>query len=228
MSVMILWEQNIGYNPLIESSVGPIKQVITNDFAYENERMNLFISGTETLIIQLGKSMIPYFIFFIPLGVFFLFKKIEIKKTSIIVIMILGLISSGYILSEIKDMRYIFWLFPFYAIISGYAVEFYLKKIKIRNIFCTLLIVGIFISSFIFLNYTDQREIQYEAFTIAKKIENQNISINKFTDVSAYIESFPILNNSKIPFNSKFIQKSSPQLVTILKLLTVEEYIEQG
>ena len=196
---------------------------------------NLFITGLLNLSKYLGWMAIPFFIFFIPYGIFTIFKNRDYKKNTIIITSIILLLPAVYAYSrDFQDPRYLFVLFPIFAILSIYTIKKLEAKLKQQNIFCVLLIGGIIGSSLVFLNYQiEDVEHQREAFEIAKEVTkltnviNHSYHIDFDVPESKYyrtanlqsLQTFPILMND-IPNRIEFVE--------LVEYDSLESYIEFG
>ena len=158
----------------------------------------VIIVGIEVLIKQLGKLLIPFFLFFLPIGLILIFKKIEYNKLSIIITLSIGLLASVYILSATKDMRYIFWLIPMFCVLSCLSIRFYFERFRFNQNFLLVIMIGVIISSIGFLYLTDDNVVQEESHIITQIFSGKNMKINDFTHISAYAKSLSVLSDDKI------------------------------
>ncbi len=158
--------------------------------------------------IQLGGwSLIPVFIFFIPFGIYFLFKQKNLEFIHILILIIILLIPVFFAFSVASDIRYIFYIFPLFSLISLLAIKKIKNIIKNQNIFLVLIICGVLLSSITYLEIklTDN-QYQKEGFDIAKKVIQKTQGINDYYPQSAFLDpasipdEWPILKSS---FNSK-------------------------
>ena len=192
----------------------------------ENELMGIlsYISaGIQALIQYLGWIMIPYFLFFVPLGTLIILKKRNSKNLTLKLTIIILSIPALYAYSRgIQDTRYLYVLYPIFCILSIYAIKFFEEKIK--KIFL-MIIIGVIVSSVIFLNIkTDDYEHEKEAFEIAKHIQSSTNGMNRYDPESKYIrvtgmiDKFPILSDS-VSFGPKVFDINSKSL---------QEFIEKN
>lgn len=156
-----------------------------------------------------GWILLPTFIFFIPLSIFYILKdKKDIFNHKVISLFLIGiflLLPALYAYGrEIQETRYLFIIFPILCIISSYVVSKINKKIIKTNLIIIVIICGILLSSIIFLEYKKVNyEYEHDAYLFAKKIiENTNV-INSYYPEGGYLRvaslsnyDFPILKES--------------------------------
>jgi len=142
-------------------------------------------------------DLIPIFIIFVPVGIFLIFRDLNYKKITII-IAVLGMSIPAfyaYSLSSL-DTRYLYALYPMLSIISIFAVEKYLHKINRKKLATIMIIVGIFITSNIFLDYTKMNyEHEKDAFVVAQYITKYTDGINYYSPESQYIKVAEVFKN---------------------------------
>lgn len=205
----------------------------------ENSQGTFFIRGGENFVKFLGWDLVPIFIFFVPIGIFLLFKNMNFKKGVIILNIIFLSIPVFYAYSiPLEDTRYFFFLYPMLCVISLFTIE------KIRNQFnnkiLIFIVLGIVFSSLIFLNF---KSIDYEherdAFEISKILLKYEITINEYKPESQYLESANILNNYE-KFEDYFFEEREkrisvrdqiPKKISLISLngySSVEEFIEKN
>ena len=196
---------------------------------------NVFITGLLNLSKYLGWITIPFFIFFVPYGVFTIFKNRDYKKNTLIITASILLLPAVYAYTrDFQDPRYLFVLFPILTILSVYTIKKLETKLKKQNLFCILLIGGILGSSLVFLNYQmEDYEHQREAFEIAQEVTKRTNVINHSYHIdfdvpeSKYyrtanlqsLQTFPILMND-IPNRIEFVE--------LVEYDSLESYIEFG
>ena len=126
-------------------------------------------AGLEAFIKYFGWIMIPYFILFVPLGIFLMLKQKNENSLFIIFSIIILSIPALYAYSRgIQETRYLYLLYPIFCIISIFAIKFLQEKVKKIVI---VIVIVIIISSTIFLIIKDtDYEHEREAFEIAKYV----------------------------------------------------------
>ena len=195
---------------------------------------NLFITGLFNLTKYLGWITIPFFIFFIPYGIFAIFKNRDYKINTIALTSIILLLPAVYAYTrDFQDPRYLFVLFPIFTILSIYTIKKLGSKLKKQNIFCVLLIGGILGSSLVFLNYQmEDYEHQREAFEIAKEVIERTSVINHsyhidfgvpeskyYRSANLSLQTFPVLSTE---------WQDRVEWVELLGHDSLESYVEFG
>ena len=201
----------------------------------EEDRLLTFASlGTMNTMKYFGWVLIPTFLLFIPIGVILLFQKKDYKTYTIILFGITMLIPAFYVYARgIEETRYLYIIFPIFCIISSLAIKKISEKFKKENLIILIIIIGIIISSIIFLdNKKIDNEHEIESYLIAKDITSIAGGINHYSPDSKYIHIAEISNNwPVIPlppkeenYNQSFdIKKISPREYSSLK-----EYIKNS
>ncbi|CAD6516801.1 conserved membrane hypothetical protein [metagenome] len=149
-----------------------------------------FIRGVENFIKFFMWDLVPIFMFFVPVGIYYLFKKYDYRKLTLIISGFGISIPAFYAYSiPLPDTRYLFMLYPIFCIISIFAIKKYSNYFKIKNIIIVLIIIGILLSSLIFLELkTDDNFQRYEIYQITKEIVKEPKVINSFYPEDHYLE----------------------------------------
>lgn len=207
----------------------------------EQERINkgsytgigFIYTGIENFSKFFVWSLIPVFVLFFPVGIYFVFKNMNFNKFTIIFSGISLAIPVFYAYSVSSlDTRYLFVLYPIFCIVSVFAVETYVKKIKIKNIFLTILIVGILISSILFLEIKKiDAEHEKESFIIAQQVVKNATGINYYSPESQYIKVAEMIKNWPVMpihtpdghFASSIIKIDANEFVSLDEFITKSE-----
>ncbi|NWJ20975.1 glycosyltransferase family 39 protein [Marine Group I thaumarchaeote] len=178
--------------------------------------------GSINLIKFLGWALIPSFIIFVPLGIIFIFKKIDYKKSTIIFTIVVMLLPAFYAYSrDIPEIKYIFVLYPIFCVLACFAFKIFLEKFQRKNLIFCMIIGGIILSSMIFVEWKAVENEHYqESYEILTEIGQKEMKINKeletyggeftyFSWVSLQnVDEFPILKKEIPP--SKITTTSRP------------------
>ena len=142
--------------------------------------IDIFKTGTINLIKYVGWSQIPLFLIFVPLGVFFIFKKMEYKKSTIIFMIVVMLIPAFYAYSrDIQEMKYLYVLYPIFCVLACFTFKIFLEKFHRKNLIFCIIIGGIVLSSMIFVEWKAiDNEHYQESFKILTQISDRDITIN--------------------------------------------------
>lgn len=180
---------------------------------------DFFYSGSYNLFKYLGWAQLPIFIMFIPVGIFYLFKKIDYKKTLVILTIFTMLIPAFYAYSrEFSDTKYIYILYPVFCIIAGYSINFFFEKSRRKNLIFCLIIIGVIFSSVLFVEWKNVDQGHYrETFGILKEISQNPIKVNG--DFGTYGGEFTLFhwvnvaNSPEFPTLKKDLPVSNVQVV---------------
>ena len=205
----------------------------TNDVIYgeniEEDRVSTFVSlGIINTIKYFGWVLIPTFLIFIPIGVILLFQKRDDTTLTIILFGITMLIPAFYAYGRgIEETRYLYMIFPILCIISSLTIKKISEKFKKENLILITIVIGIILSSVIFLDYKKiDRDHEIESYLIAKDITSIAGGINHYSPGGKYIHiteienSWPIipLPSQEENYNQSWdIKKISPREYSSLK-----------
>ena len=192
----------------------------------ENKIVGIFsyvLTGFQALIKFLGWVMIPYFVFFVPLGAFLILKKRNSNNFTMIAAIIVLSIPALYAYSRgIQETRYLYVLHPIFCVLSIFAIKFLQEKIKKVLL---IIVFGVIISSALFLSIrSTDYEHEREAFEIAKHVSSSANSINnyypesKYVRVTGMVDKFPVLSSS-VSFGPKILDTDYQSL---------QEFIEKN
>ncbi len=193
----------------------------------ENGGINFILNGFINLTKSLGWILIPIFIFFVPIGVFYFVRKKEQKHAAIIFMLLMMLIPALYAYSrDIRELRYLFIVFPILCVFSSFAIERLLDKNNGKNIILTAIICGIIIASLGFLDY---KKINYdherEAYEISKhisritKVTNDYYPETKYTRLPVDMQGLPTVFNGT---------KFGPEFIPVEGFDSLEKFIESS
>ena len=200
-----------------------------------------FINGIENFSKFFLWDLIPIFIFFVPIGIFYLFKNIDFKKLSLILWGFVISIPAFYAYSiPLQDTRFLFMLYPIFCVISLFFIEKFSNKYKRKNLLIILVIIGISFSSIVFLETKPSDNLQkYESYQIAKDIVREHKIINSFYPEDNFLEpaAYPEKwNDFKKLFllereQGKSIRNSILNPIIIIPTngyISIEEFIKQN
>ena len=217
-------------------SDGIVSRVVSGSgvITYENKHSDFsdvivyFAKGIENFIKFFGWSLVPFFILFIPLGIYIVLKKRNYENTTLFVILLLSLLPIFYaFLRSISETRYFLPLYPIFIIFSLLAIKEISGKIQNKKVFLTLLVIFLLTSSLIFLHFKMQ-DIQHEreALEIAKYVTKTTNVVNGYDPESKYLMVTKLLE-SKFPVLRTEVPPSATPLL-IEGFATFDEYMEFG
>jgi len=256
--------ETLGYDGLLSNIVaGPkyIESTVSGDKAlWDNLEMSQ-ASGTEktfyyiqngiqNLAKKIGISLIPTFSFLAPIGIFFLCRKLDYKKITLIITLVVFLLPAFYAYSrDFQEIKYLFILFPIFSLVSMFTLRrIFIRYNESSKIFVVVLI-SILIFSVSFLVYiSPDLEHEQEALSIAIIIKDTTTKVNGYYPEGVYLlhvvkntdlEKFPILSTS-LASNNKFVatknwlgDENDPNVKSIIiddiqGINSVEDYIKFG
>jgi hypothetical protein len=190
--------------------------------------LNMILVGSTTLVKYLVLSTIPTYIFFIPIGLYVIFRHREHKNITLILTGFVMLMPTLYAYSRsYQEIRYLLILFPIFSIFAAYTISTFENRFRHTNIILIILICAVLLTSVLFLNYkaTDYED-QKEAFQIAKHIY-------KITKVINYYPQGSYLDNARVASSEDFpeLRKNLPENIRTIYFdgyNTLEEYINQN
>jgi|TARA_B110000495_G_C23039994_1_gene623106 asparagine N-glycosylation enzyme membrane subunit Stt3 len=202
------------------------------------ENQSMIHKGLYNFPMYFGWSLIPMFICFVPIGIVFLFKKIDYKKIIILLTLIIMSIPAFYAYSiPLKDIRYLYFLYPIFCVISLYPIEKILNKIQRKNILIVLIILSISVTSIIFLEIkVNDEKHEIESYAIANFLVKTEKVINDFQPESKYLDVAEIPKNWPLTeskdygknYNKIPIRTINPLNVTVIEIYEsddLEKYI---
>jgi hypothetical protein len=236
--VSIYKMDTIGSDGIISRLLNSGQNYIEKSVVENEQNQSMINTGTYNFPMYLGWSLIPMFICFVPIGIFFLFKKMDYKKIIILTTLVIMSIPAFYAYSiPLKDTRYLYFLYPIFCIISIYPIEKILNKIKKKNILVFLIIITISVTSIIFLEIKlmDEKN-RIESYSIAnfliktEKVINDFQPGSKYLDVAEIPKSWPLTESKNYgkKYNEIPIRTINPLNVTIVEIYesdSIEKYI---
>ena len=221
MPMALIQMDTLGYDGIF-SHIGDGANLVVKDsfFSTEPETVKFFPEiGLPTLLKFLGWGLIPSYIIFLPIGVFFFFKNKDNKKIQLIIIGLFAIIPAFYAYSRgIADVRYLFVIYPILIIFVLNCIDWLRTKLPNKYNFKIIIIVFLIATSFIFLNFKDDNEHNREVFTIiSENIEGMKVVNYLNPDVTSYFSSAILHNESDFPKTQDSIGKN-------IRILNIDSY----
>ncbi len=179
-----------------------------------------------------GWILLPTFIFFIPLSIIFILKDkqniFNNKVLSLFVIGIFLLLPALYAYGrEIQETRYLLIVFPILCIVASYIVRKIGNKSKMPNTIMIIIILGIILSSGIFLEFKKPNyEYERDAYFLAGKVLETTDVINPYYPEGTYLR-VAHLNNYEFPILKESIIKNI-SFVSYNGVDTIEEFLKNS
>ncbi len=123
-------------------------------------------------LTHMVRISLPVLWLLVPIGFFVTIKSMDYKKTILLVGIFLTMLIAYPIYFKSAEYRNLLIITPFLCILASIGVQKLLINVKLKEIFLIFLIIGLFISSFIFLIITDpiDKEIILEKENISKYV----------------------------------------------------------
>jgi len=186
------------------------------------------INGMKNFPMYVGWSLVPILICFVPIGFILMFRSLDYKKLTIIFSLTLLSLPLFYIYAiDTQDIRYVFMLFPLFCLVSIYFIEKIDNKINKKNIFVLIFIIGILITSFVFLEYKKVDVAhEKEAEKIALYVLENIGGFNDYHPETRYISPSNIIHYGDFPTLSDNYRHNLPKFIVYDESSTIEEYIQ--
>jgi len=213
--------ETLGYDGLLSNIVAGPKYIESTVSGGEALRDNLEIgqvSGTEKIFYfiqngiqnlakNFGISLIPTFSFLVPIGIFFLCRKLDYKKITLIITLVVFLLPAFYAYSrDFQEYKYLFILFPIFSIVSMFTLRRIFIGFNESNRIFGMIFMGFLILSVGFLVYfSPDLEHEQEALKIAVVVKDTAKKVNGYYPEGVYLihavknldlEEFPVLSPS--------------------------------
>jgi len=172
-------------------------------YSERNPGINLIQEGVVNFIKFFGWVLIPLFIIFVPTGFFIAIRDKEKFPILFSLIITFSIPPLYAMIIQAYDTRFFIMLYPIFCVFSLYSIKFIDKKINKKNIFLIVLIIGIILSSGIFLEMKKiDIENKKEEIKIAEVIVDHTKGINQYFPESSYIPIIGMQNLEKFPILS--------------------------
>ena len=228
--MVILKIQVNGNDGLSSRIIGTTSEILENNSTGNQGIFDYIANGSITFVKFFGWDMIPIFIFFVPIGIFLFFRNRSDEKTTIIVTSIIISIPILYAYSaQALDTKYFYPLYPIFCIISAIAMKKFSEYIRRPDFFIIIVIIGIFVLSFIFLNFKlIDLEHDREYYLVTQYVINNTRGINDYYPEAGYL--LPVEMEMKWPIlKSDFVKHiivSDTGEFNSMKYDSVYEYIK--
>ena len=193
--------------------------------------LSIFSNTTINLIKYYAWITIPLLVFFIPFGLFKIFKKMDFKKWTIIICAISMLIPAFYGFSrDFYELKYLYIQIPFLCVLATLGIEFLIEKTKKQKIITITLIPLIIFGGLIFFNeeITFDYKLEEEYFEIAKKIDAEMIVVNDIDPVDNYIRSARIASLEEFPVLRDSFELRTLKVIKLNEFESIEKLLKYG
>jgi len=152
--------------------------------------MPFILQGIENFPKYLGWSMIPVLIFFVPIGIILVLKNLNAKTSILISSLVIMSLPAFYAYAiSLQDLRYLFFLYPIFCVVSLFTIRKLLDAIPQRkNLVILLILIGIIVLSIFYLNEKIDNIHQNESIEIAKILSYSKKTVNDYSPESTFLE----------------------------------------
>jgi len=229
LPMLILRIQSNGNDYLTSRTAGEAAGIISQMQYNVPGLISELITASKVFVSLLGWSMIPIFIFFVPLGIFIIFKKRDFRSVTVIAFIVLMLLAAFYAyFSQASDTRYLYPIFPLLSVISIFAIKKFSDRFQNRNTILLLMIIGILFSSSVFLHFKNiDLDHEREAIALSYIVVNRTNGVNQYYPEAGYLEIAQMTKLKSFPVMSTSIQQS-PKLIPTDGFSSLDEYLTFG
>ena len=181
----------MGNDTLLMRASSSIDAFTDSDVSIENPNIG---TSFENFPKYFGWALIPILIIFVPIGIISIIKRKGKNLWIIFSVSILIILPMIYAYSiPLKDVRYVFYLFPILIIISTFGIKFISEKFSNKKIIKILFVVFIIISSISFIEWKiEKSEIGKDIFKVSQITVFSTTGVNSFSPESRFLESAEI------------------------------------
>lgn len=135
---------------------------------------NVLLDALKNEFLHIFRISVPYLALFVPFGIIIALKELDWRKKMLFATIIISLIVAVPQYTISLEYRNLFFIVPFFAILSAIGLEEIGKHTNFKNLFLVLLIGGLLLVSFNFLRerYDVDQELFQEKYEIGKYIVN--------------------------------------------------------
>lgn len=219
--------ETTGSDGLLSHIISGVKVTATQgSITSDSQSKFSLVEGLYNLVKFSGYVLIPTFVILIPLGLFLFFKNRNYNSTTLIITGALMLIPALYAYGRgIQEPRYLFVIFPVFAIISLYTLKKISVKFHKQNILLIMIIGAVLITSIVFLEYKKiDLEHEKEAMRLSLFIHNLEGLVNEYSPESTYVEiagmydtKFPALSNS-IQYGPRVVSLDGSAIENVIEI----------
>jgi len=223
---MAIFRIQVQGNDLMTSRIVSVtNEVLTS--THETGFNEHVILAIENIVKLSGWSLIPIFIFFMPIGIFLILKNRNHQGIMLILVMIFMLLPIFYAFSIAQDTRYIYPLFPLFCVFSLFTIKKIIGKKETHNTFLILIIVGMLFASVSFLEI---KKIDYngesELFQISRVVVSNVEGVNQIPKIEKYISAAEIANKWPIKSTPGNLRETyEVKQFSLGDIKTLEEFI---
>ena len=191
--------------------------------------ISIITDGIINMLKFLAWSQIPYLIFFVPLGLILIIKKIDKYEISLILVGISALIPTVYAYSFASDSRWIFPIYPIFCILSAISIKYYLQKTTKPKCFIIIIFSVMILSSIVYLDWKDiDKEHELEIYNLSLEITDIASGVNMFYPESAYLHVAGLTKVENFPVSSNQYLEKTTHSIWYIGSDSIEDVITNG
>ena len=225
----------------LNTSLDPPTEIDPNWVTPPRSLPDAILTSLENFPKYLIWDLIPIFVFFVPIGIIFLFREMNWKKIGVIVSIISMSLPALFAYSlPLEETRYFYFIYPLFCVVSVLALPKILNRFKKQNLVLVLLVIGILISSSIFMQFKMwDMQHETEAYMIAEYISENTMGVNQYYPESVYIipaqipkltqelqSYFFLEREDKISIKSSTLDRIN--IIPTKNLSSLNEFVEYG
>lgn len=196
-----------------------------------DQNSHTIFDGMELFVKYLGWVMIPNFIIFIPLGLFLIFRDRTFEKNTIILSLCIMMLPAlyAYLVLYFTETRYLYVLFPMFAVLSVLATSRVVKKYDRSNMITVVIISAIVVSSVLFYDY---KKVDYqhglESFEIMKKISATVNGVNALYPETAFLLTSQTIDKWPDSYTDTRLDMAGTSIIPTDNFNSLDDYIIQS
>ena len=149
---LIPLEQDFPPFPVIEEIRISIEQDKTTYSTYSNDSSNsIVLNAIKNEFLHIIRISIPFLIILVPIGIIYSMVKFDFKHKILFLVIGISLIIAIPQYTVSNEYRNLFFLIPFFCIISGIGLEKITQNVPLKNIFLMIFFAGLILLSGNFL-----------------------------------------------------------------------------
>ena len=185
------------------------------------------IEGLFTYFKMLGWNLIPFFIVILPFGLKEILKRNSFEKFFGMIFFITMSVPALYAYTcGANDTRFLYFIFPIIAIISGIKFEKIILRYKNEKIWFPVIFFLLIITSISFIEYKTDDIFDKESFIISNEIIERIGKVNNYYPESKYLSSAKALDifpESIANFERPYITSTGSEYHTLEEFIINEK-----
>lgn len=186
----------------------------------------LIASGLTNMAKFLAWSMIPYLVIFVPFGFVLLVKKRTAEDKMLLIASAFILLPTIFAYSFAADSRYLFPLYPVFAVMACYSIAYFHKKVSLRVLGIALVASMVTLSAGFLIWKDIDYDHEMETWALASQISDMVSVVNIHYPESAYLTVVGITKADSFPIPSDEFRKMGPTVLEVRKAKSLSEILQ--